>query len=71
MEGMASATQVCLYLFDDEPGEGRSVAPGLQVREEREPVVLQDLIQERLFGTTPIVVRDPSRMILVGSNRDA
>jgi hypothetical protein len=70
--GQDSATQVRLYLFDDEPGQrgARSVAPGLQVGEERAPVLLEDLIEKRLFGTTSIVVCDPPRMIVVGSNRD-
>ena len=66
--GQDSAAQVCLDLFDDEPGERRSVAPGVQVGEERAPVVLQDAIEKRLFGTASNVVRDPTRMV-VGSNR--
>jgi hypothetical protein len=68
--GQDSATQVCLYLFDDEPGERRAVAPGLEVGEERAPVLLEDLIEERLFGTASNVGRDTPRMIVVGSNRD-
>jgi hypothetical protein len=70
--GQDSAKQVCLYLFDDEPGQrgARSVAPGLQVGEERAPVLLEDLIEERLFGTASNVGRDTPRMIVVGSNRD-
>ena len=47
-----------------------AVAHGVQVGEERAPVLLEDLIEERLFGTTSIVVCDPPRMIVVGSNRD-
>ena len=70
--GQDSARQVSLDLFDAEPGQkgARSVAPDLQVREERVPVLLEDLIEKRLFGTTSIVIFDTPRMIVVGSNRD-